>query len=45
VCTLAGNYADVMAIALDRIARLAPEQQQLVLGANAARFYSVLPGP
>jgi L-fuconolactonase len=39
VCTLAGAYEDVMAIALERIARLAPEDRAAVLGANAARFY------
>jgi L-fuconolactonase len=41
VCTLAGDYATVLSIAFDRIARLAPEAQSAVLGGNAERFYGL----
>jgi L-fuconolactonase len=41
VCTLAGAYEDVMAVAMDRIARLAPDDRAAVLGDNAARFYGI----
>jgi L-fuconolactonase len=45
VCTLAGPYQDVVAIALDRIAQLSPEDRKMVLGGNAAKFYRCEPGP
>ncbi len=39
VCTLAGAYADVMAVAMARIETLSPRDRDAVLGGNAARFY------
>jgi L-fuconolactonase len=41
VCTLAGAYGDVMAVALDRIALLPPDEQRGVLGENATAFYGL----
>lgn len=39
VCTLAGAYGDVLQIVIERIARLAPQEQAAILGENAAQFY------
>jgi L-fuconolactonase len=39
VCTLAGRYADVYALAEQAVAALAPAEQAAVLGGNAARVY------
>jgi L-fucono-1,5-lactonase len=41
VCTLAGDYADVMAIVTDYIARLSRDEQDAILGGTAARFYQL----
>ncbi|MDP9236660.1 MAG: amidohydrolase family protein [Chloroflexota bacterium] len=41
VCTLAGAYADVVAVVQRYIARLAPEQQDEIMGGTAARVYRV----
>lgn len=39
VCTLAGEYGNVMAAAMTGIEVLSPVEQDAVLGGNAARFY------
>jgi L-fuconolactonase len=39
VCTLGGSYADVLAIALRRVAQLSLTEQEAVMGGNAVRFY------
>ncbi|MFC4032236.1 amidohydrolase family protein [Streptomyces polygonati] len=39
VCTLAGRYADVYALAEQAVAALAPAERNAVLGGNAARIY------
>lgn len=41
VCTLAGSYADVVAIVTDYIASLAPGEKEAILGRNAAEFYGL----
>jgi L-fucono-1,5-lactonase len=41
VCTLAGAYADVIAVVTDFIARLSPDEQDAILGGTAARFYAL----
>jgi L-fuconolactonase len=44
VCLLAGNYADVVALATDFIGALTADEQAAILGANALRFYGILGG-
>lgn len=39
VCTLAGRYADVYALAEQAVAALDPAGRDAVLGGNAARVY------
>jgi L-fucono-1,5-lactonase len=39
VCTLGGSYADVLGIALRRVAQLSLSDQDAVMGGNAVRFY------
>ena len=39
VCTLGGSYADVLGIALRRVAQLSLSEQDAVMGGNAVRFY------
>jgi L-fuconolactonase len=41
VCTLAGRYADVFALAEQAVASLDPEERHAVLGANAIRLYGL----
>ncbi len=41
VCTLAGQYADVYALAEQAVAALAPAERDAVLGGNAARVYGL----
>jgi L-fucono-1,5-lactonase len=41
VCTLAGRYADVMAVVADYVARASARDQALVLGGTALRFWNV----
>ena len=41
VCTLAGNYTDVVAVVTDYVARLPPGERDAICGANAARIYSL----
>ena len=41
VCTLAGNYADVMGIVMDYVAQLPVDQREGVLGDNCARVYGI----
>lgn len=41
VCTLAGQYGDVYALAEQAVAALAPAERDAVLGGNAARVYGL----
>ena len=41
VCLLAGSYADVAGLARGAIAALSRDEQDAVLGGNAARFYGL----
>ena len=41
VCTLAGSYADVIALVTDYISFLSPSERDAILGGNAARFYGL----
>ena len=41
VCLLAGTYADVAGLARQAIAALSSDEQDQVLGGNAARFYRI----
>lgn len=41
VCTLSGEYAAVVGIAMDYVAQLPVEQQEGVLGGNCARVYGI----
>ena len=41
VCLLAGSYADVVGLARGAIAALSRDEQDAVLGGNAARFYGL----
>lgn len=41
VCLLSGDYATVTGIVRDRIAALAPAEQEAILGGTAARFYGL----
>jgi L-fuconolactonase len=41
VCTLAGEYAAVMATVRDYVARLSPAEQHAILGGTATRFYGL----
>src|SRR5262249_7282698 len=41
VCTLAGDYASVMALVTDYIARLSRAEQEAILGNTAARLYQL----
>lgn len=41
VCTLAGRYSDVFALAEQATASLAPEEREAVLGGNAIRAYGL----
>lgn len=42
VCTLAGNYGDVMGVVIDYAARLSPSEQDDLLGKSCARFYQIM---
>jgi L-fuconolactonase len=39
VCTLAGSYADVVRVVIDRVAGLTATEQAGILGENAVRVY------
>ena len=39
VCTLAGTYQDVLSIVLKYISQYSQEEQDLILGKNAANAY------
>jgi L-fuconolactonase len=41
VCTLAGDYAEVMGIATEYIADLGDEEKDAILGGNCATFYQL----
>ena len=41
VCTLSGEYADVVGIVTDYVAQLPAEQREGVLGGNCARVYGI----
>lgn len=41
VCTLSGTYEAVMGITIDYVSNLARDDQELVLGTNAGRFYGL----
>jgi L-fuconolactonase len=41
VCTVSKRYETVMGIVLDYVKRFAPESENLILGENCARFYSI----
>ncbi len=41
VCTLAGNYDDVIAVVTNYIARLSPGERDAVCGENAVRWYGL----
>ncbi len=41
VCTLSASYASAMGIVMDYIARFPVRDQEAILGANCARFYSL----
>lgn len=41
VCTLAGGYADVMAVVVDHVAGLTPDEREQVLGGTCARVYRI----
>lgn len=41
VCTLAGDYASVVGLVMDYVARLPAAQQEGVLGGNCARVYGI----
>ena len=41
VCTLAGNYAETLAVVEDWAAALSADEQAAILGLTCARFYSV----
>ena len=41
VCTLAGSYADVIAIVTNYIARLPSEEQAAIRGETAVRVYGL----
>jgi len=41
VCTLAGRYADVIAVVSEYIARLSQHEQDAICGDNAARIYGL----
>jgi L-fuconolactonase len=43
VCLLAGSYADVVGLVRGAIAALSRDEQDAVLGGNAARFYGLEP--
>jgi L-fuconolactonase len=45
VCLLAGSYADVAGLARQAIAALSRDEQDQLLGGNAARFYKIEPEP
>jgi len=41
VCTLAGNYAEVMGMAVDYIGQFSQNEREMILGVNAVRVYSL----
>jgi len=41
VCTLAGSYADVVAVVTNHVARLSPSERDAVCGDNAVRVYNL----
>jgi L-fuconolactonase len=41
VCTLSGDYEDVMQIVVDYVAQLTPSERENILGNNCAGFYSI----
>ena len=41
VCLVAGNYSMVMALVTDFITDLSQEQQNAIMGGNAAKFYNL----
>jgi len=41
VCTVAAPYARVMSIVVDYIQQFSPDEQKMILGDNACRFYSI----
>jgi L-fuconolactonase len=41
VCTVSNRYETIMEIVLDYVKRFAPESENLILGENCAKFYSI----
>jgi len=41
VCTLSGDYASTMRIVMDHLRTFGPEERELVLGGNCAKFYGI----
>jgi L-fuconolactonase len=41
VCTVAAPYARVMSVVMDYIQHFTPEEQKMILGDNACRFYGI----
>ena len=41
VCTLAGDYLEVMSVVTDFVAELSATEQERILGGNCARFYGL----
>jgi len=41
VCTLAGNYTEVMGMAVDYIGQFSQNEREMILGVNAVRVYSL----
>ena len=41
VCTLAGSYADTIAVVTEYISFLSASERDAILGGNAARFYGL----
>lgn len=39
VCTLAGNYAEVLSIVIDYVTRLSTHEQEMILGGTCSEFY------
>jgi L-fuconolactonase len=42
VCTLAGNYHEVIGLVKNYLLQLSPGKQEMLLGTNATRAYSLL---
>jgi L-fuconolactonase len=42
VCTLSGEYAEVMSIVIDYAAKLSPDERASILGGACAHFYGIV---